>query len=179
MSAHKKREPHIKNRSHIPKNCIAIKLPRRCQRLHSGVLSTRFGAVEGNPRTISVIHSEKNGEKNLEIFDCHLGFLKYSYVYGFSLNQTTNCFCLVTSEMGKELVPTVLRVMDDSARLSFLQTSLVREDLEVSKIYPLVMTNIAMKNETFIVDLPIDSMVMFHSFPIKNHSVPLKNSDFT
>ena len=30
--------------------------------------------------------------------------------------------------------------------------------------YPLVMTNIAIEHGPFIVDLPIDSMVIFHSY---------------
>ena len=90
LSAHKKTEPHIKNRGDSPKKCIAVKLPRRCQRLHLGVLSTRIGR-KGNPRTISVIHSEKNGEKYLEIFDCHLGFLKCMFT-DFRWTKLPNVF---------------------------------------------------------------------------------------
>jgi hypothetical protein len=36
--------------------------------------------------------------------------------------------------------------------------------LMVNEIYPLVMTNIAMENGAFIVDLPINSMVIVHSY---------------
>ena len=37
-------------------------------------------------------------------------------------------------------------------------------EMMISKIYPLVMTNIAMENGPFIDGLPINSMVIFHSY---------------